>query len=379
MFEQYGQIAVEVFALRERAELLGAIFGDGSIEERSHYGRRVSVGVSDRLLPWKERVEFLFDAVFGKDRASSRSRKNPKTGVTYYEFYTTTHEVMGIFGVDGKYNSKGQIVPPAWVQGHPELLRLFIRSLVETDGCFYRSKDGTASFSLSQKNDHLTAWFVETLCSLGYPCRMCWHEAAKVNQPAINFAEATRRFGEWLKSDKWLALLDKGESIGWTPRSAVINRKGGGVPVVARERKILQSVPLHEQERWRELRAMGASIGAIAQHVGRSNTVISDVVCDIIPVTPRTAEDLNLKPKAHYPRNTDMEAVERWRTAALAGESGITISKRESVPEATINKATCDIRWDQLLAKRELQKNKLARMKEESQGDGLWKGDSEVK
>lgn len=377
MFEQYGRIAVEVFALRERAELLGAIFGDGSIEERSHYGRRVSVGVSDRLLPWKERVEFLFDAVFGKGRASSRSRKNPKTGVTYYEFYTTTHEVMGIFGVDGKYNSKEQIVPPSWVQEHPELLRLFIRGLVETDGCFTREKDGTVTFLFSQKNDYLTAWFVETLCNLGYPCRMCWAEQAQVNMPTINFAEAVKRFGEWLKSDKWLALLERGESVGWTPRSAVVNRKGGGVPLIVRERKILQSVPLHEQDRWRELRTMGASIGAIAQHVGRSNTVVMDAVGDIIPATPRAAEDLNLKPLVHYPKNVSTDIVERWRAAALAGDSGITISKRENVPEATINKATCDIRWDQLLAKREAQKNKLTRMKAESQGDGRWKGEAQ--
>ena len=364
-----------MFCFADRAELLGAIFGDGTIEVRGKNGRRVTVGVSDRSAPWLAQVKRLFATVFGRHNLRKKN-KNPKTGVTYFEFHITTHDVEALFGVSSKYDAGGRMVPPAWLGRDSEFLRRFIKGLVETDGCFsLDSTDMTPKFMLSQKNDYLSAWFVETLRGLKYPCDVSWAEAAQVNVPAICISEEVQRFGEWLQSDKWIALKERGESIGWEPRSAVVDRKNGGLPVFARDRVVLKTVPVEEQEQWRTLRAQGASIGAIAQHFGRANTVVWSATGDIVPTRQRSAEDLNLKPKPHYPRNADMEAVERWRAAALSGESITTISKRENVPQATINKATCDIRWDQLLAKRELQKNKLARMKEESQGDGRWKGD----
>lgn len=373
----FNDLSGRMFCFADRAELLGAILGDGTIEERGKNGRRVTVGASDRLKPWLSRVKFLFETVFGR-YSLRKKKKNPKTGVTYFEFYVTTHDVEGILGLPDKYNSKGQIVPPRWVESNPEYLRRFIRGLVETDGCFsLTNEDKTVTFAFSQKNDYLTAWFVETLIKLNYPCRTSWGEAAGVNMPVISYDEEVQRFGEWLQSDKWIALKERGESIGWEPRSAVVDRRNGGLPVFARERVVLKTVPAEEQEQWRALRTQGASIGAIAQHFGRANTVVWSATGDIVPTRQRSAEDLNLKPKAHYPRNADMAAVERWRSAVLAGESIITISKRENIPEATINKATCDIRWDQLLAKRETQKNKLARMKVESQGDGRWKSEAQ--
>lgn len=72
-----------------------------------------------------------------------------------------------------------------------------------------------------------------------------------------------------------------------------------------------------------------------------------------------------------------MIVVGCWRQAVQNGESIRTIAAREGVPEATINKATCDIRWNQMLAKRVSQKTKLTRMLDKPQGEGRWREPTE--
>jgi hypothetical protein len=356
-----------VFRIEDRAELLGAVFGDGSIEQRGHKGYKVSVGVSDRWPRWHAAVPALFHGVFG--RCFERRKKISPTGVTYYEYHVTTHDLVGMLGVTSKHDDDGRIVPPLWIEQDAECLRRFIRGLVETDGCFTRDrKDGTPTFLFSQNNDHLAAWFTQTLCKQGFACHMVWAEQADVNQPQISRTESVQQFGEWVRSEKWLALVEHG----WEPKP-IANRKTGA-PIQPREARVLKTIPEVEQERWREWRRRGASILAIARHVGRANTVVYDVVCDIQPNTTSSAEDMGLNPQPRRPRGIDDATYERWREAARAGEPSRTIADREGVRQGVIDDATSDIRWDQLIAKRELHKEKLERMKTSPQGQGRWNG-----
>lgn len=361
--------ALGEFRFNERAELLAAVFGDGSIEKRGHKGHKISVGVSDTWPLWHARVPELFGLVFG--RVFERRKKTSPAGVTYYEYHVTSHDPLAVLGVSEKYDTDGRIVPPKWIESDPEFIRRFILGLVETDGCFSIDKeDGTPSFTFSQSNDYLSAWFTETLCKLGYPCYMSYGVAAEANQPRISQTEATARFGEWLQSEKWLALKEGG----FAQRSMVVDRKRRGVPARARQRHVLKSVDLTEQERWREWRRQGASILAISRHVGRSNNVVYAATGDIVPTTTKTAEELGLKPLPRLPKEKRFSAlvVAEWRERGMAGESSRTIAAEAGIRQGIVDDALADIRWDQLMAKRELHQAKLVRMKQEAQGNGRW-------
>lgn len=368
--EEIAEVALNTFHMAERAELLGAIFGDGCVEQRGHRGQKVSVAVSDEWPRWLARVPALFDLVFGRWwRAKKKRRPGVASWVRNFEFHLTTHDLPAVLGIAAKYDSQGRMVPPAWVEKDPELLRRFIRGLVETDGCFSMSSDAhpLPRFSLSQKNDYLTAWFVQTLRRLGYPCWTCHGEDAGVNLPSITQHEEVRRFGEWVQSEKWEAVRD-----GHEPRPVVIDRKAGGIAVRPRERKVLKTIPIADQERWRVWRSRGASIVAIARHVGRSNNVVWSVVRDIVPARTASAESLGLRPRPSYPRAATLATVDRWREAALAGKSSRQIAKEENARAELVVAAVADIRWDQAIAKRRTEEARLARMMSEPEGDGRW-------
>jgi hypothetical protein len=207
---------------------------------------------------------------------------------------------------------------------------------------------------------------------LGFDCNMSYGEAAGANQPRIGKADDVRRFGEWLQSEKWFAMIDRG----WAPRPAVVDRRRGGVAVKPREASVLKTVPEAEQQRWRRLRSQGASISAIARHVGRSNSVVDTVVCDIVPSAARSAEDLGLVPLPHFPKGkTEVdEPVATWRSRAQSGEATHVICRSfPDVSETAINNAVCDIRWEQLKTKRAQNEVRLERMKSAVQGHGRWR------
>ena len=73
--------ALGEFRFNERAELLAAVFGDGSIEKRGHKGHKISVGVSDTWPLWHARVPALFGLVCG--RVFERRTQTSPAGVTY--------------------------------------------------------------------------------------------------------------------------------------------------------------------------------------------------------------------------------------------------------------------------------------------------------
>lgn len=327
------------FRFGDRAELWGAILGDGCVEKRGHKGFRVSVVVSETWPEWLLRVDTLMHAVFG-ERVSERKKHSITNENVYHEYYVTTHDMRAIFGVDHKYDSNKNMVIPRWIETDTEYLRLMIRGLAETDGNFYLD-DTRCSFTFSQKNKFLSTWLTHTLAKLGYPAFQDTAEAAGVDVVCITRAEDVARFGEWLQSEKWAAIRDEFEG-----KPKVVDRKRS-LAVVAREAVVHKTISLSEQAMWREWRRNGASIIAIARHVCRANSVVHAAVCDIIPERTRTAEELGLKPAPRYPRNPSRDVVEQWRAAALRGMTDVEIAKQWSVPPGKVSDAVADIRWDQ--------------------------------
>jgi len=357
--------ALDLLRFPERAELLGAIYGDGSIERKSRRGQKVSVGVSDVWPQWLSRVPELFEAVFGRYFVREKKRRGD---TRFFEFYLTTHDPLPIFGTPHKYDADGRIVPPLWVSADEEFLRCLLRGLVETDGNFYLSPDGTPEFRLSQKNDYLSAWFVTTVSKLGYPCYMVYAEAAGVNQPQIGDRQHAQRFGEWLQSEKWRALIERG----FEPKPAVLDRKAKGRPVKPQEAIVHKTIRVSEQEQWREWRRQGASYVAIALHTGRSNSVVRAACCDIVPDKTATPEELGLKPRPRYPRAIAREEVEKWRAAAREGESARQIAKRCGVKDQVVQHAVADIRWDLRMEKKRLGRERMNEMMAQPQGHAPW-------
>lgn len=283
-------------APEHRAELLGAVFGDGYIQQRGERSWKVAVTVSDKYPAWLARVKELFTLVYGGYHEYCKYEAGHESEFSFYEVYWTTHDVIGDFGVSHKYvdaNSDGQMLsPPSWVDEDAECERLFLKSLFETDGWFVSETDRrwgttTAGCGFAQKPGVLIGWVYRVLKRNGYAVRI----SAPPSQPEMNYVIVDRqahiaRLGEWLVSIKWQSLLASGfvpkvgrRSAGGTAKFWVGGRSG---------------ITLEAQKEWRRLRAEGASIGAIATYYGRSNSVVHTVVRDIVPAMSRTAEELGL-------------------------------------------------------------------------------------
>ena len=267
------------------AELLGAVFGDGSIEKRSGRGWKVSVGSSDKYPAWLGQISKLFYSVFGRLNIRQKTLKN---GI-YYEHYVTTQDLFGMFRIHAKYDELGQITTPSWVNKDPELRRRFIRGLVETDGCFSITGDKRWNddqkwprFSFAQKCPKLSKWVYDVLISEKFAVTRYFSKGAGVWYVRLSRRDQVQRLGEWLQSYKWQALLDSG----FKPR---LGRNVDPKPAI-----YWPNVNRDLQDKWRELRTQGASIRAIALHYGKSTYVIHQVVRDIVPVKTSTAEELGL-------------------------------------------------------------------------------------
>jgi len=333
------------FPLADYAELLGAIYGDGHIQKRGKQSWKVAVAVSDQYPAWLARMRELMVSVFG--RYSERERPS-HTGVMNYELYLTTHDLYSTFRIHEKYNANHELVPPSWIDADPMLRRRFIRGLVETDGMFKPTGDARspgkewARFSFAQKCETLIDWVAKVLLEEGFPVIKSFHQAATVWYVRLHRQADVQRLGEWLESYKWIAFLDSGA----TPAVAVVDRKAGGRRVTARPAVVHKTIAVAEQDEWRELRRLGASIGAIARNFGRSNSVVGSAVCDIVPDRHATALFLGLKPRPRIPRRVPRSEVDEWRARVAAGESADAIALFYKRRAGQVAEATRDVAWD---------------------------------
>jgi hypothetical protein len=332
----YGSI----HPLADYAELLGAVFGDGYIKRRAtrrHDSWIVSVCVSVQYPVWAARVPELFEIVFG--RVSSTPRKGRKTPTK--DCYVTTSDLYGLLRVRGKYDEKGRMAPPSWITSDAEYTRRFMLGLVETDGMFKATSDKRysgnewARFAFTQKNEYLVNWFADRLREHGFEPALSYGEQAGVWSVRVNRQVDVQRLGEWLGSCKWKALLESG----YEPHAG---RRAAGVS----EAKILKTVPMADQERWRALRQAGASVVAIARDTGRANNVVHDVIRDIVPTKNASAQELGLTVRPRFPmeRRVPRAEVEQWRKEVEAGESARQVAIKYGRPWWTVTEATCDLK-----------------------------------
>lgn len=320
--------------LEDRALLLGAIYGDGHIEQRSKNGQKVCVGSSDKYPEWLDEIRGLFDRVFGR---RFESQKKLKGSYRFFENYVTTHDLRGIFGITAKYDSQHRLVPPAWIDAEPELKRLFIRGLVETDGCFTSVTDNRhngewAKFYFSQKCPYLMDWVTVALRQRGYNV-IVQDMSRGTLQAQVGRQEHVKDLGEWLQSVKWKTLLD----AGFQP--TLVRRVAVKPPVYAK------TIPMADQEEWRRLRVAGASIIAIARHYGRGNNVVHQVVRDIQPEKATTGFELGLVARPRYPKESSAPRgeVEQWRVHLRDGKSAAWVATQFGRQPSMVIEATCDI------------------------------------
>lgn len=334
--------------LGERAELLGAIFGDGYIQVRGQKGRKIAVTCSEDYPEWLAHVERLFTTVLGEPPFHSVKKVGKRRVRPHHEFYKTTHNLYAVFGVHGKYDSEKRIVPPDWVSEDREWRRRFLRGLVETDGMFkpqgdarYPGARDAVRFMFAQKCDYLSTWVQNALVDEGFRAKRWKSDSAGVWYVRLYEADQVRALGEWLESFKWKALVE----TGYDAERPRLNRKTGE-PMQAREAEYWDGIPREDQYHWRELRQLGASIVAIARHYGRSNSVVQKVVADIVPSRTASARDLGLRPQPRLPRHVDEAEVQQWRGAVAAGESAASVAERFGRKRHAVVEATSDVAWD---------------------------------
>lgn len=334
--------------LGDRAELLGAIFGDGYIQRRGQKGQKVAVTCSDDYPEWLAQVEALFCAVLGRPAFHSTKKVGKGRSRPHHEFYVTVHQLYGLFGVYGKYDKEGRIDPPSWIDSDRECRRRFIRGLVETDGMFkpqsdprYPSARDSVRFIFAQKCDHLSTWVQNALVDEGFSAKRWKSDSAGVWFVRLYEAHQVRALGEWLESFKWKTLVESGYNV---DRPRLVRKTGQ--PMQAREAEYWDGISREDQDSWRELRELGASIVAIARHYGRSNSVVQKVVADIVPDRTASARDLGLKPKPRIPRKIPSDEVEQWRAAVAGGESAASVAERFNRKRHAVVEATRDVVWD---------------------------------
>jgi len=331
-----------------KAELLGAVFGDGYIQQRGKQSWKVAVTVGDKYPAWLMRVKELFTLVYGGYHVYQKHMKalTEEFG-DFFEIYWTTHDVIGDFGVAHKYIGAGadklMVPPPRWVDDDEECTRLFLKSLVETDGWFLRktekrSASNGAQFGFAQKPGVLIGWVRRALRARGWSARI----SAPPSQKEMNYVIVDRQahvaaIGEWLRSLKWKALLDSG----FQPKTG--RRAAGGESSFWSG--VNSGLTDEIQEEWRRLRTDGASIVAIGRHYGRANSVVHAVVKDIVPTSNRSTEELGLVTKPRFPmeKRVPRSEVDEWRSLAGSGVPCREIAKRFGRSLSMVNEATCDV------------------------------------
>lgn len=320
------------------ALLLGAVFGDGYIQKVPKCSTyKIAVTSGDKYPTWLAEIPRLFQVAFGRLPNKHRKKRVKKP---FFEFFLNVKNLWDVFGIDAKYSKEHHLVVPAWIEADPELVRQFLRGLVETDGCFHIRKDkryplkGWVSFVFTQKDEVLTNWVLAVLREHGFPARKGYGKKAQAWAVRVDVQREVVHLGEWLESFKWQQLL----ASGFEPRV-------GRISATRRVAKVLSTIPKVDQDEWRSLRKRGASVVAIARHYSRSNNVIQDVVCDIVPVRAASCEELGLVVRPRFPRESNISATEvsEWRAAVSNGESAKQVALRFKRPSWTVVEATCDL------------------------------------
>lgn len=120
---------------KELAELFGIIFGDGGIN--NNWQIVISLN-SDLDLEYSRHVTRILKKLF-KIRIYTRKRPNQNTLVLVCSSTNLVDFLVKKGAVRGNKVAQ-QIDVPKWISNNPEYEKLFVRGLVDTDGCLFIHK-----------------------------------------------------------------------------------------------------------------------------------------------------------------------------------------------------------------------------------------------
>lgn len=329
--------------LLDRALLLGAVFGDGYIQKRGRDSYKVVVTSGNQYPAWFDRIDGLFDRVFGsKPRVYEKPRPEGSPvdpGYRFCEKYLTVSgsTLLAELGVLNKYepgHGFGSEAPrfvgvPEWVSCDPDAVRSFVLGLVETDGCFNYATDSRClratkwvRFSFTQKDDGLSRWFQSALLNNGVVSRRDWGNASGTWRVVVSEQSDVKRLGEWLGSSaKYAALLASGQG----PRTQPINRKTGE-PLKLLQARFFPSLDMTWQLAWRDLRSAGVSLDKIAKAYRVARTTVYVVTRDVSPAIRMSPSEADHVLARHFDKNGKPEprVWDPRRTRSSSGEARLS-------------------------------------------------------
>lgn len=122
------------------AELMGIIYGDGAIGNRWQIVISLN-SISDEI--YSKYVSNLFTRLFGIS-ASVRKRPNQNTLVVVCSSITVVDYLVDRGAARGSKIMNKLIIPP-WILKNSSFTKVFIRGLIDTDGCIYMHKHFTGN------------------------------------------------------------------------------------------------------------------------------------------------------------------------------------------------------------------------------------------
>ena len=205
----------------DTACLLGAVYGDGSIEDRGA-SIKVAVSADNKRPSWPLRITELFERVFGSSPLHSSRTATP--GFTEYYLHLPRERVWDAFGLTSKYvpghppRLSGGIsnpdarkrTPPPWIEPYAGSFAL---GLVETDGWFLPRRDRRCrteryEFGFAQKDEMLALWMWSRLVDIGVVAGFGWGEASGTWWTRVGRQDQLGAVATWLGEpcSKWGAI-----------------------------------------------------------------------------------------------------------------------------------------------------------------------------
>jgi hypothetical protein len=318
--------------LLDRALLLGAVFGDGYIQQRGEDSFKVVVTSGNQYPAWFDRIDLLFERVFGArphvyekccDDVSDEAKAARGAEYRFCEKHLTVSGsvLLDSFGLISKYQTGhgfGSESPrfaavPDWVTSDPEAVRHFVLGLVETDGWFSYTSDARsrgrrwARFGFAQKDEGLSRWFQSVLAGNGFVATRGWGKDSGTWEVVVSEQSHVKRLGEWLGSSaKYAALLASGDG----PRTQPINRKTGE-PLKLKTARFFPTLDMAWQLAWRDLRATGMSLDKIAAAYGVAKTTVHVVTSDVVPASRMPPGEADRVLAAHFEKH-GKPAARQW-------------------------------------------------------------------
>ncbi|OGG36721.1 hypothetical protein A2110_00080 [Candidatus Jorgensenbacteria bacterium GWA1_54_12] len=153
------------------AELIGVIWGDGSIHEFQRT-EGLDIASNSENKGFIRRYRSLVKRVFGKGPALYKSKKSQCIHIRIYEKYISKR-----LGIPTGNRGKKSIIVPSWIDRKREYVIRFLRGLYEAEGSFnIHLPTCTYKFIFTNRNKSLLNAVEKRLKRLGFHPHYSWYK-----------------------------------------------------------------------------------------------------------------------------------------------------------------------------------------------------------